>query len=629
MTSARKRLLRPDLVVLSTGMVPTADTERVAGVLNVDLDEDGFIEILDRKNRATETTQRGRLRRRLGGRPQGARRGQHRGPRRRQRDPQLPHLGRPPQQPASEVDGGRVRRLRHLRDDVPLRRHHAGRPARRTRRGRPRSRTTASWPSSTPRPATPAASAPPTAPRWRSSTTCSDDDLFGRLALMTEGVEKPVVGFYCRECAGAAISLSGLRRDPLPRERASRRAALPGPRQRPAHRRGSAARRRRRVPRRLRRGPLPVPHRRHQRPRAGRSSPRSCWPRPATAAPARALAPVRRRPPQRRPAHPPLPRARRRRRASLDRSSTSRSSSPAPARAAREVTAVAACLTSHLTAVVLRPSTRWPRSAASASSAGSASAPAPAGSTSTAGPRRIVRLILAGEVERLLEADDVWRCSECGACTDACRMEVDTPRMLAACASLQREHGAPCAARARRRRGRREAPAPASRRIDNMAFGVSMATKGYVPKDVVGAAGMGVKMAPAAAAAGRRRPAAGAGAGPSTAAVTLPFYAGCALPQDTEAARPGARASPPTSASASTTAAAPAAAATRRAARDRTQYTSRRAGAHRLPGLRRTACARPRSQTTPLWEALVEHAGRHGRSCSAAAPTLRARTSAA
>ena len=59
MTSAAKRLLRPDLVVLSTGMVPTADTERVADVLNVDLDEDGFIEILDRKNRATETSHEG------------------------------------------------------------------------------------------------------------------------------------------------------------------------------------------------------------------------------------------------------------------------------------------------------------------------------------------------------------------------------------------------------------------------------------------------------------------------------------------------------------------------------------------------------------------------------------------
>ncbi|MCX6364563.1 MAG: hydrogenase iron-sulfur subunit [Actinobacteria bacterium] len=44
----------------------------------------------------------------------------------------------------------------------------------------------------------------------------SDDALFGRIALMTEGVEKPVVGFYCKECAGAAIGLSGQHRDRYP-----------------------------------------------------------------------------------------------------------------------------------------------------------------------------------------------------------------------------------------------------------------------------------------------------------------------------------------------------------------------------------------------------------------------------
>ena len=59
-TAARKRVLRPDLVVLSTGMVP-ADGDRRASpqTLGVDRDEDGFIEILDRKNRATETSGEG------------------------------------------------------------------------------------------------------------------------------------------------------------------------------------------------------------------------------------------------------------------------------------------------------------------------------------------------------------------------------------------------------------------------------------------------------------------------------------------------------------------------------------------------------------------------------------------
>ena len=44
----------------------------------------------------------------------------------------------------------------------------------------------------------------------------SDDALFGRLRTMTDDVERPVVGFYCKECAGAAISLSGLRHDRYP-----------------------------------------------------------------------------------------------------------------------------------------------------------------------------------------------------------------------------------------------------------------------------------------------------------------------------------------------------------------------------------------------------------------------------
>jgi coenzyme F420-reducing hydrogenase delta subunit len=33
---------------------------------------------------------------------------------------------------------------------------------------------------------------------------------------MMRDVEKPIVGFYCRECAGAAIGLSGQRRDSYP-----------------------------------------------------------------------------------------------------------------------------------------------------------------------------------------------------------------------------------------------------------------------------------------------------------------------------------------------------------------------------------------------------------------------------
>ena len=58
-TAAQRRVLRPDLVVLSTGMAPAADAAEVARTLGVERDVDGFIDILDRKNRATETSAEG------------------------------------------------------------------------------------------------------------------------------------------------------------------------------------------------------------------------------------------------------------------------------------------------------------------------------------------------------------------------------------------------------------------------------------------------------------------------------------------------------------------------------------------------------------------------------------------
>ena len=37
-----------------------------------------------------------------------------------------------------------------------------------------------------------------------------------RLGVLTDGVDRPVVGFTCAECAAAAFTLSGLRRDQYP-----------------------------------------------------------------------------------------------------------------------------------------------------------------------------------------------------------------------------------------------------------------------------------------------------------------------------------------------------------------------------------------------------------------------------
>jgi Fe-S oxidoreductase len=150
------------------------------------------------------------------------------------------------------------------------------------------------------------------------------------------------------------------------------------------------------------------------------------------------------------------------------------------------------------------------------------------------GPRRLVRLVLAGEIEAVLASEDLWRCTECGACTAACRMDIDVARVLARLRALEREGGElrcpeRSAAQVAARRLERRA------RIDNLAFGATMASRGHVPRDLVGAAEAGLKAAtqilPGRRGAGRAaaRRAAGS-AGPDV--LTLPFYAGCALPQD-------------------------------------------------------------------------------------------------
>jgi heterodisulfide reductase subunit C len=238
----------------------------------------------------------------------------------------------------------------------------------------------------------------------------------------------------------------------------------------------------------------------------------------------------------------------------------------------------------------------------------------PSGFDLDQGPRRIVRLILAGEVERLLAADDVWRCSECRACSDACPMEVDTARMMAAVRELQREHGGVrCAERAAAEVA--EKRLAGNERLDNMAFGVSMAARGYVPKDVVGAAGMGVKMMKDMF---RKDESTGASAAPGTDA--QPFYAGCALPQDKEAYALTTRVAADLGLPIAVAAGAGCCGHPSRG-RDRTKYTNEAPVLTACPacdhGLREAEM-----QTTPLWQALVDHAERHGRGLTAAAPSF-------
>jgi len=78
MTGARKRLLRPDLVVLSSGMVPASDTARIAEALSVDLDGRTALSRSWTARTAPTDEPRGRLCLRLRGGAEGAGGVQHR-----------------------------------------------------------------------------------------------------------------------------------------------------------------------------------------------------------------------------------------------------------------------------------------------------------------------------------------------------------------------------------------------------------------------------------------------------------------------------------------------------------------------------------------------------------------------
>ena len=164
---------------------------------------------------------------------------------------------------------------------------------------------------------------------------------------------------------------------------------------------------------------------------------------------------------------------------------------------------------------------------------GTCTSSCPSGRELYRGPRRIVRLILAGEVEAVLKSDDLWRCTECGTCTSVCRMDIDVASILQRLRALEREYGKTidCAERS-------AADVAASHlhkrpRIDNLRFGAAMVLKGHLPKDKVGAAEMGMKLAKQSVPLGRKRPAGAAGPA-ALGETTLPFYAGCAIPQDHE-----------------------------------------------------------------------------------------------
>ena len=81
----------------------------------------------------------------------------------------------------------------------------------------------------------------------------------------------------------------------------------------------------------------------------------------------------------------------------------------------------------------------------------------------------------------MLACEDVWRCSECGACTEACPMEVDVAGMLGEVRRLQRaDRGPRCPERsgadiAARQLGTR-------RTLNTLTLGLAMAARGFLPQ---------------------------------------------------------------------------------------------------------------------------------------------------
>ena len=262
---------------------------------------------------------------------------------------------------------------------------------------------------------------------------------------------------------------------------------------------------------------------------------------------------------------------------------------------------------------------------------GQCTAACPSGADLDHGPRRVIRLILTQQVERLLECDDVWRCTGCGSCSAVCPMELDVAAALSRLRAVARQYGGRCP--------EREAAAIAAKRlsghdaIDSMAFGVAMAARGYVPKDVIGAAGAASRLVRgrlrpsgplAARAPGETGPAA-AVPDPGDAATGRepggrPFYPGCAMRQDQETlalTRAVARGLGLELAEATD------AACCGHPSRDAAPsgYSSAERVVTTCPACDDSLAANG-TETVPLWELLVEHAERHERALRAAAPAF-------
>ena len=215
LAAAQLRRLRPDLVVLSTGLVPAAEAAPLAHLLGAPLDDAGFVAQLDAKNRTTETRAEGVFVCGSASGPKTIAECMTDAAAAAARVHEFLTSGGREDVAAATVDPARCVGCGACLPACPF---GALRLADRV--------AAAACPGSV-RPDAPVAVVDADAcrgcgicaascPELAIQHSLDDATIVARLAVLTAGVDRPVIGFTCAECASAAFTLSGLRRDRYP-----------------------------------------------------------------------------------------------------------------------------------------------------------------------------------------------------------------------------------------------------------------------------------------------------------------------------------------------------------------------------------------------------------------------------
>ena len=215
LTASELRRLRPDLVVLSTGLVPSEEAAPLAHLFGAPLDDAGFLAPLDAKNRTTETRAEGVFVCGSASGPKTIAESITEAAAAAARVHEFLISGGREGVTAAAVDPARCVGCGACLAACPF--GALGLVDRGPAVARPGSL----------RPDAPVAVVDPDAcrgcgicaaacPELAIDHPLDDATVIARLRVLTAGADRPVVGFTCAECASAAFTLGGLRRDRYP-----------------------------------------------------------------------------------------------------------------------------------------------------------------------------------------------------------------------------------------------------------------------------------------------------------------------------------------------------------------------------------------------------------------------------